>query len=227
MIFKSGNVLHLPKKRNTEFSPPVHLRKQRFKHKEPVKNFSEKPDKRAVDNRHDYRSDAYAAKSAEKSKRQHARGRKAAKIKTCFEFRQRNVEPAAQHFNKKIIHLRIKVDFVERSDRKRTEQHAARKQKQAHRQSKTSRCCHCGIECRHNAAPCVKHKAVDYARHERKQVHRLYAAHQNAENRKQQCLNNVFRPSESQERKFKAENIRRSNDHRNAEIRRRRHCNGK
>lgn len=49
------------------FKNSLHLRKQRFKHKEPVKNFSEKPDKRAVDGRHDYRSDAYAAESAEKA----------------------------------------------------------------------------------------------------------------------------------------------------------------
>ena len=31
------------------------------------RTFSEKPDKRAVDGRHDYRSDAYAAESAEKA----------------------------------------------------------------------------------------------------------------------------------------------------------------
>lgn len=125
------------------------FRKERRYVKHLIKKSPEKTDNRAVNKRHEQRSEADTDKFSEKQQRHHTADRKTRQVKASLEKRPLDMKFRTYAFDKKVLDLRIQIGFVKAGNRQRREQNAKHIHSHTNRQSHTARRRCLRIENRH------------------------------------------------------------------------------
>ena len=122
------------------------FREERRYVKHLVKKSPEKTDNRAVNKRHEQRSEADTDKFSEKQQRHRTANGKTRQIKASLEKRPFDLEFCTHALNEKVIHLRIEISLEKAGDRERSKENSKYKHDDAEQHRHTAGYGHVRVE---------------------------------------------------------------------------------